>query len=330
MSMNSLWWLALPVLLLPVWWHRQKREQTRTLPLATARFVPRVEPNQVRVWRWVDIVLLLVRCLLLAAVVAWLADPVLPWRPDSVLVVKGTDAAWAEKQIAAAGLKDAQRIELPAAQALEWVRIHQFEWRTQARVLVLGDVPMPAGVPKFGRRVELVTAGVSMHPVVRHVAIVSARAQEWRRMFAALDGGDRYVIDSEPTSKSDLVIWDVPQPPADGLRAPLWWVADANAFPELRDARQVDGMRYADSAAHGRLWSSPAWPPKDADSARRLFETWQRLHFAPAPFTAPSHPIEASRAGRPGDAEGELRATLAWLIVALFGLERILTHARRR
>jgi hypothetical protein len=328
--MNSLWWLALPVLLLPVWWHRQKREQTRALPLATARFVPRIEPNQVRVWRWVDIVLLLVRCLLLAAVVAWLADPVLPWRPDTVVVVKGTDAAWTQKQVAAAGLKDAQRIELPAAQVLEWVRTHQREWQSQARLLVLGDVPMPAGRPKFSCRVELVTASVPAKPAVRHIAIVSERTPEWRRLFAALDGGDHYVIDSEPTPKADLIIWDVPQPPAAGLRAPLWWVTDASAFPELRDAREVDGMRYADSVSHGRLWSSQAWPPKDVDSARRLFETWQRLHYAPAPFTVPSHTIEASRVLQSGEAEGELRTMLAWMIAALFAVERILTHARRR
>lgn len=327
--MSSLWWLALPVLLLPVWWHRQRREQTRALSLATARFVPRVEPNQVRVWRWVDIVLLLVRCLLLAAVVAWLADPVLPWRRDSVVVVKGTDAAWVDQQIAAAGLKEAQRIELPAAQALDWLRSHEREWQAQARVLVLGDVPMMASLPQFGHRIELRTASVPAKPLVRHVAIVSERAPEWRRLFAALDGGDRYVIDAEPISKADLIIWDTPHAPDAGLHAPLWWVADASAFPELRGANQVGGMRYADSA-HGRLWSAAAWPPKDADGARRLFEDWQRLHYAPVPFTAPSHTIEASRVWQPGEAEGELRTMLAWLVAALFALERILTHARRR
>jgi hypothetical protein len=327
--MNSLWWLALPVLLLPVWWHRKRLEQTRARPLATARFVPRVEPEQVRVWRWVDIVLLLVRCLLLAAVIAWLADPVLPWRPDSVVVVKGTDAAWIEKQVAAAGLKDAQRIELPAAQALDWLRSHEREWRAQARVLVLGDVPMPAAEPKFSRRFELHTTSAPRAPVVRHIAIVSERAQEWRRLFAALDGGDRYVIDEEPTSKADLVIWDVPKAPDASLHAPLWWVADASAFPELRDAKQVDGMRYADST-HGRLWSDAAWPPQDPDSARRLFAHWQRLHYAPQPYTTPSYSTTASRVWQTGEAEGELRTMLAWLIVALFALERILTHARRR
>lgn len=327
--MNSLWWLALPVLLLPIWWHRKKSEQTRALPLATARFVPRVEPNQVRVWRWTDVILLIVRCLLLVAVIAWLANPVLPWRPDSVVVVKGTDAAWTDKQIAAAGLKEAQRIELPAAQVLDWLRSHEREWRPQARVLVLGDVPMPASEPKFNRRFELHTAGAPREAIVRHVAIVSVRAQEWRRLFAALDGGDRYVIDAELGPKADLVIWDVPQAPAASLHAPLWWVADTSAFPELRDAKQVGGMRYADSA-RGRLWSDAAWPPKDPDSARRLFADWQRLHYAPSPYTTPSYSTVASRVRQSGEAEGELRTMLAWLAVGLFALERMLTHARRR
>ena len=39
--MTSMWWFALPVLLLPIWWHRQKRERVKALPLATARFLPR-------------------------------------------------------------------------------------------------------------------------------------------------------------------------------------------------------------------------------------------------------------------------------------------------
>ncbi|NUO87881.1 MAG: hypothetical protein HOQ37_17450, partial [Cupriavidus sp.] len=79
-----------------------------------------------------------------------------------------------------------------------------------------------------------------------------------------------------------------------------------------------------------RLWSSAAWPPQDADGARRLFETWQRLHYAPAPFTAPSQVFEAGRVSQSGEAEGELRGMLLWLIAGVFALERMLTHARRR
>jgi hypothetical protein len=327
--MNSLWWFALPVLLLPVWWHRQKREQTRAQPLATARFVPRAEPNQVRVWRWVDVVLLLVRCMLLAAVIAWLADPVLPWRGDTVLVAQGIDAKWTGREINAAGLKDAERIELPAPQVLAWLHSHEREWRGDARLLVVGDIPMPAVLPRFHHRIELRTVAAAFAHSEHHVAIVSARADEWRKLFAALDGPRRYLIDEEPGAKTELLIWDKPQAPAPGIHAPLWWVGDDTAFPELRNAKQVDGMRYADSE-RGRLWSSPAWPPKDADSARRLFETWQGLHYAPVPYTAPPQSIAPSRGWSAGAVEGELRRLLAMLAVALFALERILTHARRR
>ena len=45
----SLWWLALPILLLPIWWHRQKRESVQAVPLATARFLPAADPRQGRV-----------------------------------------------------------------------------------------------------------------------------------------------------------------------------------------------------------------------------------------------------------------------------------------
>ena len=83
--MTSLWWWALPVLLLPVWWHRQRRRQVQATPLGTARFLPKSAPRQLRAWRWVDLILLLVRCLLLATLVAWLADPVIAWRGDTVL-----------------------------------------------------------------------------------------------------------------------------------------------------------------------------------------------------------------------------------------------------
>ena len=64
--MNSLWWLALPTLLLPIWWHRKKRVQVAAEPMATARFLPRTEPRQMRVWRWADVILMILRCLLLA------------------------------------------------------------------------------------------------------------------------------------------------------------------------------------------------------------------------------------------------------------------------
>jgi hypothetical protein len=327
--MNSLWWLALPVLALPIWWHRQKREQKQASVLATARFLSRAEPKQVRVWRWADPVLLLVRCLLLATVVAWLADPVAAWRGDTVIVAAGTDAAWLERQIAQAGMVDAQRVPLPAPGALGWLRAHEREFKPDARLLVAGDVPMPASLPAFAHRVELRTAAKPFARTEHRVAVVSDRPDVWKRLFAALEGPQRFVVDAEPGAATELVIWDVPRAPAPGLHAPLWWVGDATAFPELKQAREVDGMRYADSV-RGRLWSAAAWPPKDADGARKLFETWQQLHYAPVAYTAPPMVLAPSHAAPGEQASGALRATLMMVLAALFALERILAHVRRR
>ena len=92
-SMYPLWWLALPLLLLPVWWHRQKRQRMKADFLATARFLPSAAPEQQRVWRWRDRILLLVRCLLLLGLIAWLASMIFPWRGDTVLLDAGADRA---------------------------------------------------------------------------------------------------------------------------------------------------------------------------------------------------------------------------------------------
>ena len=327
--MNALWWLALPILLLPVWWHRKKRVQNAAAPMATARFLPRTEPRQTRVWRWSNPLLLLVRCLLLVALIAWLADPVYPWRGDTVVVTQGADPAWVAREAGQAGLANAERVILPAAQALGWVRTHEREWRADARLLVLGDVPMPAAQPAFGRRVDVRTRAVNPARVERHVHIASERPLAWRRMFAAQGGPETIVIDDAPGPATTLIVWDRAQAPPAALRASLWWVTQPSAFPELAGARAVDGLRYADSA-RGRLWHHAQWPPRDADAARALLDSWQQLHVGPRPFTLSSQVFAASAgAGAPAPS-GALRGLLLAILVALFVLERSLTHARRR
>ncbi len=323
--MNQLWWFALPVLLLPIWWHRRKREQHKAELLATARFLPHTEPRQTRAWSWRDIILLIVRCLMLATAIAWLADPVMPWRGDTVIVATGTDAKWVERQAEQAGLAKADRVAMPAAQTLGWLRAHQREWRLDARLLVLGDVPMPALVPEFGRRIELRTLAAAPPKNERRVHIASARAGEWRRVFA-LEG---IAIDEAPGPTTSLIVWDRKDAPPPSLRAPLWLVTDPAAFPELAKARQMDGLRYA-SSQHGRLWHAEAWPPHTVDAARSLLDNWQRLHAGPLAHTMPSRVFEASSAARAPEPSGALRDLLMALLAALFVLERILTHARRR
>jgi hypothetical protein len=324
---NSWWWTALPVLLLPIWWHRQKRERVKAPPLATARFLPRADPQQLRIWRWTDRLLLLVRCLLLAGLIALLAGLALPWRGDTVLVVHGADAAWLERQVAEAGFKDARRLALPAGDPLAWLASHEGEWKREARLLVAGNVPMPALQPQFRHRVELRTAAAPFANAEHHVAVVSKRAAQWRVLFAALEG--HYLVTDSPDAHSELVVWDIAEEPPAGLRAPLWWIADASAFPELHNAPSVDGIHYADSK-RGRLWSSNTWPPEDDNAARALFESWQRLHYAPVAYPAPAQVMAATPAAPIAPAVGFLRDLLVAALAALFALERILAHASRR
>lgn len=327
--MTSLWWLALPTLLLPIWWHRKKRVQVKAEPLASARFLPRTEPRQMRVWRWSDIVLLVNRCLLLACAIAWLADPVFPWRGDTVVVAQGTDAQWVEREVKAAGYAQAARLPLPAAEALAWIRAHEREFKPEARLLVLGDIPMPAVLPQFRRPVVLRTLAKPLARTESHVAIVSTRPQEWRRMFAALDGPLRVVVDSTPGPKTELIVWDTPDAPPAGMRASLWWTTNAGAFTELAQSKAVGAIRYADGA-RGRVWASNAWPPSDPAAARALLDTWRELHYAPLPYTAPSMAFASTNAPARDSASGALRDLLMLALIALFALERILTHARRR
>jgi hypothetical protein len=369
MSSYPLWWLALPVLLLPVWWHRQKRQRLKAEPLATARFLPLAPPEQLRVWRWRDKLLLLVRCLMLIALIAWLAATVFPWRGDTVLVDAGADRAWADQQIAAAGMNAATRMPLPA-EALTWLRQNERDWRPDARLMIVArasQIAMPARVPQFSRQVELRTAtataitapqpspaaapaaptqAAAAQPagafVTVHVAlaVTEARTQAWRSLFTAFDnaGGraHHYALDAETSPATMLAVWDKPDatPPA-SWRAPHWWIAtsSAAAFPELVKATSltVNGitLKYADSP-RGRLWTSSAFPPGDADTARALYEAWQLLSAAPAPaYATPSHTFTASRVALPAISSARPETWLAIALLALFMLERILTHARR-
>jgi hypothetical protein len=326
---NSLWWWALPVLLLPILWHRQKREQTRAMPLATARFLPQSEPVQLRVWRWNDLFLLLLRCLLLATLIALLADPVLRWRGDSVLVVPGADPAFVDRQVADAGLAEARRIELPNRDAYRWLHEYEREFEPQARLLLVGDVAMPAALPRLRHALAVRPQAAPTPPEEQHVAVFSRRADEWRKLFGALDGPQRHVFDGQPNAKTGLVIWDLPEAPPASLRAPLWWVADATAFPELEKAPQTEGLRYLDSP-RGRLWSAAWLPPQDAAATRTMFESWQRLHLGLRPHTAPAQAPAIDARAPAGPDGGALRDALCAALLVLFALERIVAHVRRR
>ena len=328
----SLWWLALPILLLPVWWHRQKRESVKAVPLATARFLPAADPRQVRVWKWSDRILLLLRCLLLVAVIARLADLVFPWRDDAVLVVPGTDAKWVEQRAVAAGMAHAPRISMADRDVLAWFAAHEREWKPGARVLMVGDVAMPAHMPRLRHTAILDTRPAAVKPSPRAVLVTSERAAAWRAFFdAASASGQPYVPAS---GAADLAVWDTDAAPPADRKAGLWWTTKASAFPQLAQARAVPatrlpGFRYADTP-HGRVWTAGNLLPADAGEAVRLFETWQQLHYAPVPYTAPSQTLMASGDAPLVSGSGALRSFFNMLLIALFAAERILTHVRRR
>ena len=369
-SAASLWWLALPLLLLPLWWHRQKRRRLQAQPLATARFLPSAAPQQQRVWRWVERLLLWLRCLLLLAVIAWLADVAVAWRGDTVLLGPKLDPAWAEAQIQQAGMAQARRLPFCAEtdpdrdpdrdstctartdDILRWLHGHEREWRADARLLLVArgaDVPMPQQAPVLAHplTLRLQPAPAPTPPVQRHVVLVSERAAAWRALFAAFEaaglGHERYVWGTEPNPQTELVIWDQPQPPPTAWRAPLWWVGEAAAWPELAGARrlQIQGLhnqgsqdpawqtlRWADSP-RGRLWALDSWPLQDIEGARVLFQSWQTLQRAPLPYPPPALTLAASATPPALLPVAALQAWLAPLLVVLFALERLLAHARR-
>lgn len=353
-SIHPLWWLALPVLLLPVWWHLQKRQRAKAELLATARFLPIAAPEQQRVWRLRDRLLLVLRCLLLVGLITWLAALVLPWRGDTVLLDSAVDRGWAEQQIKSAGMEHAKRMTMPG-DVLSWLREQERDWRPDARLLLLaapGSVPMPAHAPRFAHAVDLrvpplqpaqatqaaaraaaatATGGaLRQHHVV--LATTPARRAAWQAMFAAFDvagvGADRFILADTPDTSTELIIWDLPAAPPAAWRAPLWWRVAAPG--EAKSAPlTINGLtlHITDSAA-GRIWSSDAWPAKEADLARAIYETWQALSPLPAaPYPAPSHTFSKGASATPASVEP--LAWLVWTLLALFVLERILTHARR-
>jgi len=302
-SAFALWWWALPAVLLPIWWHREKRQRLRAEPLATARFLPKAPPQQKRVWAWVERLLLLLRCLLLIGVIAWLADVAFPWRGDTVIVSRDVDATWAEAQIKEAGFSEARRLSLPDEDALTWLVAHEREWKSDARLLLLasGDaVPMAARAPTLAHQLDLrVQPGViPATSIERHVVIVSERGAEWRSVFKAFEsagqGRDRYVIDEVPNNKTELIVWDKDGAPDSRWQAPLWW-------------RNVA-------------------PPQDLAAARALYARWQPQQ----PYAAPSMKLAAANASPALLPVGALQDWLAPLLALLFGLERLLAHVRRR
>ncbi|WP_167758748.1 BatA domain-containing protein [Zemynaea arenosa] len=358
-ELASLWWWLLPLVLVPIWLHRQKRARTDAVPLATAQFLPGAQPQVRRVWRWQDWLLLLVRCLLLVVLIAWLADITLPWRKDAVLVVPGTDGKWLQGQLHAGPFADAQRIAVPDGQALEWFAQHEREWTRGARVLIAGDVAMPEQRPRFRHEVLLMTRAAPAARIVRRVLIESDAPAAWQRFFtAATDGSVQYTPDGAAAAAPDLIVWDRAAPPPTSMKASLWWFTpsahktvstvvwraahaagseSAPARPPGESAR-VQGAGQGQGALAavadlpgGRAWLLAQDAATDPAKAAGLVEAAERLHFGVQPYTAPPVRLDADpRAPVDTTRQGDLRPLLLMILAALFAAERILAHVSRR
>lgn len=328
-SMQPMWWLALLVLLLPVWWHMRKRERSRTDLLATARFLPAAAPQQQRVLRWTDVPLLLVRLALLTALIAWLAVLVLPWKGDTVFIDASLESSpWAAQQMQSAGMSAAAREPLPD-DMWNWLVLHEHEWRPGARFLILAPgAVMPALRPSLAHTADLRIApkpapAARRAPRERHVVVAAPpqRMASWQALFAAFgtagDGANRYVVEDTPSAATELIVWDRDdaEPPGN-WKAPLWW-RTAGADGQIQTPQ-------------GLVWKATQWPLHDVDAARALYERWQSATVRPAPYPMQAQVIGAERAKPLPARQARAPEWLALALLALFAIERILSHARRR
>jgi hypothetical protein len=347
-STNPVWWLALPLLLLPIWWHRQKRQRTRAKALATARFLPAAEPQQQRVWLWTERVLLVLRCMMLIALIALLADLVSPSRGDTVLIAKGMEKAWVDQAIQQAHMQQAEQLTFCASAScaplelsdekniLSWFSTHETQWSKQARILILANdsqVSMPAQQTQFAHQVELRLQATAKktEPEEHHITVVSERADLWNALFKSYEsaglGNARYIISTLPDAKTELIIWESVEAPNPAWRAAHWWLSDARSFPGVKMDKKFDDVAYADTAL-GRLWLTD-WKIREENDARALYVLWQKMRAAPAPYFAYSMALPVSEKNQPWSTGGQWTSALGLLLALLFAIERSLSHVSR-
>lgn len=209
-SLSPLWWLLLPIFGLPIWWHRQRRHTQKIQTLATAKFLPSAPPQLLRVWRWRDIVLLLLRCLMLLTLIAILAGLFWSWRGDTVFVGNHLDEKWVQQTLQKSGFEHAKQMRFCAETKFKnthenhcdiytddlffWIEQQQAQWQTKARWLVLASadqLSMHGQKPVLTHDVLVRIAPLDTNKQTNKtpvfVSIKSTRMAEWRRLFSAFE-----------------------------------------------------------------------------------------------------------------------------------------------
>ncbi len=259
------WWLALPSLLLPLWWHRQRQRQYQVFPLATAKFLEQAEPQTVQVWRWRDLLLLLLRLVMLMCLISLLAQFLVGHRGDTVFVSTRVDPAWLDAQVAEIkkqnGAKtislirycDRADCELQTSAIFAWLEQHQTQWQGDSHWWLLADedeLAMPAQAPRFTQRFELRLAPQSAqskkqtkaHEV--SVVLKTGRLDQWRAWFKVFEvsssGRLHFHLSEEWRPDAQLIIWESPLAPRSEWRAPLWWLSEASAYKAMQTTSMND------------------------------------------------------------------------------------------
>ncbi|MBC3875239.1 BatA domain-containing protein [Undibacterium flavidum] len=259
MGLSPYWWLLVPIVGLPIWWHRQRRQTQKMHTLATAKFLPSTPPQLLRVWRWRDLLLLLLRCLMLMTMLAILAQPLWSWRGDTVFVGEDLDPQWVAAEIDKAGFKQAPQIQYCATAKCEiqtdhlllWLEQEQTQWQPQARWLILAQdqqLAMSARVPAVGHTIAVRIAPLALgqgsdktssptsgqtsskksaNKQILQVALQTDRADLWRRIFKLFELAGVENLQFNLTEKIQpntwLAIWDKQVEPDQNWQAPFVW-----------------------------------------------------------------------------------------------------------
>jgi hypothetical protein len=364
-SLFSAWWLALALVLLPIWWHRQKRQRHQATSLATAKFLIASEPQLLKIWRWYDIFLLLVRCLLLIFIIAFLAQVFITWRGDTVIVAKNVDSAWAEQKIKDAGMSKVARLsfcetqdcDLVGTDILKALENRQANWKENGRILVLANpqqIELSANPVQLQNALEIrihsqdqVATKENLNKVktpylIQIVSEDTQRVAQWKTLFSTFNqlgiSPYSYIVSDKAQERTDLMIWESNQQPDTKLRATIWLTQQEKIFPtqtafdqlSLSDEAKYLQMSFANSD-QGRIWKGNIDLTK-AEDARAFYAVWQQLAFHQSPYFVNNEqlilPPSIIKKLVANMTDSDISKAFLALLIFLFALERSLVHAR--
>ncbi len=361
--------LALSALLLPVLLHLDRRRTLQTLRFAALRWIgERQRPR--RSWRLIELTLLALRLLLLAAIALWLAQPLLRGaarEPQHWLaVVPGVDASEITRlqrdgQHVVWLAPDFPRVEAakPAESGNISSLLREFDSTLspddELTVLLPRELSgLDARAVELSRDVSweiantAPSAAASLAPVKRtlavrysdpdspSLAIVRAAAKAWEAsaMFPVALGD---APASQPiAAPADAVIWLGGEPDGSAMQA-VESGATLLRISETPDNEVAIDFALATPTRVGRgKLLQLSWPVDARRNAALLDAQFPaRLHEAlfgtePMPSRARAQDVRpATVAAQERQRESPLRPQLAWLIAALFLVERLFASGRR-